>query len=686
MSFANEMLSCRCNASNGNAMRLAARSLLSILADTSRPSRATSCCSRASRAVTTNVQRRALRSFPQGEEHAFKRNFWRDINGKRCMSTRPVWTDNDKQALMASLGGMRETELKKQMVYYKGEGPGQFHSPKTFGRMVEALATHLLSGAPKTYKKVSVPIPALHSLLYDYSLETLRELARFLNLETNDERRMTYVTAIHERVRKAQVGSQSQPFKLNDITAAELTHLAIKDLMPIVESLGLEISKRKSATIRSILSYIELNRTDLHVRATVEMIARLSRPNIFSAEIPITPDGRIGGRCRRPSTVVSKKAAQILCLDKPVHALGASWDGASPAVLQWKELLDKRDDDTLAKGARLIPKQDLLRLALGYGLQPGPVESAVQVFRRICQHVVKGEPRSPNIRLSKLPLPELQEKARSFGLTPSGTREVLLKRLQDHLTYVRNAPTPSSIVAIDVGPSNTGYVHLALPNTLPSNIKDRDKGATDEVLSRPRILDWALLDLEVSSMDFPGVAMACKQLLDERCYKPEAQVYLVERQTWRVVFGKLTVPPQLIASLVTEAVLLGMLLERRGEPATSVLPAYVSRHFSLNDPASIQTSDVKKRQPRSKRAKKITAVHVVKKILEDQDVDCSKELLHVFNTTKKKDDMSDALLMALAWRDWWFAAKAEAAAQLEIDSQEQAVAEEGEMAEERMMA
>ncbi|TPX69256.1 hypothetical protein SpCBS45565_g02512 [Spizellomyces sp. 'palustris'] len=600
------------------------------------------------------------------------------------MSTRPGWTDNDKQAIKASLGGMREGELEKQLLYYKGEGPGQFRSPKTVPRMVEALATDLLSGEYETNKRISVPIPALHSLLYDYPLETLRELARFLNLETKDELRMTYVTAIHERIRKVQVGPQSQPFNLNNISAAELLHLTNKDLMPIAESLGLETSNRKNATIRSILSYFQSNRTDVHGRAIMEKIAQLSRPNIFSADIPITPDGRIGGRRRRSR--VARKKAQILCLDKHVEALRASWDGASPAVLQWKELLDKRDDDILGKGARLIPKQDLVRLALGYGLQPRPAESAVQIFHRIRQQVVKGVPRAQSIPLSELQVQELQEKARSFGLSPSGTREVLLKRLQDHLTYVRNTPTPSSIVAIDIGPSNTGYVHLALRSTLPSNIKSRVKGATGEVLSRPKILDWALLDLEVSSMDFPGVAMACKQLLDDRCYKPDAQVYLVERQTWRIVFGKITVPPKLIASLVTEAVLLGILLERRGEPAISVLPTYVSRHFSLNDPASVQTPGVKKGQVRSNRAKKITAVHVVTKILTDQDVDCSKELIHIFNTTRKKDDMSDALLMALAWRDWWFSAKAEATAQLELDSQEQAVADEGEMAEERMVA
>ncbi len=53
------------------------------------------------------------------------------------------------------------------------------------------------------------------------------------------------------------------------------------------------------------------------------------------------------------------------------------------------------------------------------------------------------------------------------------------------------------------------------------------------------------------------------------------------------------------------------------------------------------------------RTKKGQSVGIVQRLLEqEQALDISPKCLKAFKREKKKDDMADALLMALAWQGW----------------------------------
>jgi SAP domain len=68
---------------------------------------------------------------------------------------------------------------------------------------------------------------------------------------------------------------------------------------------------------------------------------------------------------------------------------------------------------------------------------------------------------------------ELKELSRSLGLSPAGTKSDMQERITSHVTAAKLHPI-KSLVAIDVGYKNLGFVHISNSSKL-------------------KIIDWGLL-------------------------------------------------------------------------------------------------------------------------------------------------------------------------------------------------
>lgn len=92
------------------------------------------------------------------------------------------------------------------------------------------------------------------------------------------------------------------------------------------------------------------------------------------------------------------------------------------------------------------------------------------------------------------------------------------------------------------------------------------------------VKDWMLIKPDVSNeyniLDF---SLKCRKILDQGLYSENADLYLIERQSWRQGFKK-SIPLSILRSNAFEAILMGTLLERgkhKQLPVVSVLPSII---------------------------------------------------------------------------------------------------------------
>jgi hypothetical protein len=90
------------------------------------------------------------------------------------------------------------------------------------------------------------------------------------------------------------------------------------------------------------------------------------------------------------------------------------------------------------------------------------------------------------------------------------------------------------------------------------------------------VKDWMLINpempLEYNILEF---SLKCRNILDKGLYVENADLYLIERQSWRPGF-KQSIPMAILRSNAFEAILMGTLLERgkhKQLPVISVLPS-----------------------------------------------------------------------------------------------------------------
>ncbi|SAL99713.1 hypothetical protein [Absidia glauca] len=234
--------------------------------------------------------------------------------------------------------------------------------------------------------------------------------------------------------------------------------------------------------------------------------------------------------------------------------------------------------------------------------------------------------------LQTLKAAELQQVASACGVTMYGTKSVVTERLTTHFANLYDQAArrgssiatlddllPPSVLSFDMGYRNLGFVQLS---------KDR------------HIKAWQVLDLELTNFHASAMVPIVRQFVHDRI-RPLMVPHLhivIEQQRARSASSHGIFEHTLRVNTV-EALLWSTLSEI--EPHCPMEPI-------LRQPVDKLWQDDLDLTLHKKKA----SVALVKGWLEQGTVVCPDELVTMFMTAKKKDDLSDSLMQALAFYRW----------------------------------
>jgi hypothetical protein len=222
---------------------------------------------------------------------------------------------------------------------------------------------------------------------------------------------------------------------------------------------------------------------------------------------------------------------------------------------------------------------------------------------------------------------ELGNLCRRFGLTQVGNKSVLVDRIATHVHHVQRLNFPARLIAIDVGTVNLGYALLEFD------------------LYKTKLLDWKLLCPEMpKEYNVQKYAMQCRSILDNGLFRPDVGLYLIERQSWRSLGPRQSIPHAIIKSTIFESLLMGMLMERGNHQVVvdSILPGLVSDFIEF----------APKEKTNRYKSKKEFGVAKATEWIESNSIESTPALKEYFYKSKKRDDLSDSLLLGLAYTHW----------------------------------
>jgi hypothetical protein len=247
--------------------------------------------------------------------------------------------------------------------------------------------------------------------------------------------------------------------------------------------------------------------------------------------------------------------------------------------------------------------------------------------------------------LSTQKVAELKQIATQSGVISSGKKSELVDRLVNHFHSLQNnkeetKKARSSVLSFDLGYRNLAYCHLS-----------RDA----------KILDWARVDLDLPSFHPSVIAPVVRQFIRNKVLNnlKVADMVLVEQQRARSG-GSFAVLESTLRVNCVEAVLWGGLCEAADlvkRPELKMAPLIrqsVDRVWQAELDAVIlenpqRFSKIKAGYYHKKQAGSL----LVQKWLDTNTVvNCSEEFKTMFGAEKKKDDLSDCLIQALAWYKW----------------------------------
>jgi len=218
------------------------------------------------------------------------------------------------------------------------------------------------------------------------------------------------------------------------------------------------------------------------------------------------------------------------------------------------------------------------------------------------------------------------------GISSSGNKNEIFNRLKEfHDSITDELDSISTVLSIDLGLKNLAMIRM-----------------TKEY----EIIDWNKYDLELASSSFnPSNFNNQIKLFVSNNIKDEDKVILIERQRHRT-FGRAQIPESIIKMFGLELLLYSHLDNER-KSVRGICPRAISSFFELacSPSASLPPSSPHS-SPNSNvnRNKKKNAIIKVDKILKDNNYPIHYR--QFFENEKKKDDLADCFLQAMAFFKW----------------------------------
>lgn len=225
-------------------------------------------------------------------------------------------------------------------------------------------------------------------------------------------------------------------------------------------------------------------------------------------------------------------------------------------------------------------------------------------------------------RLKSLKKDALTDLCRNAGVDTSGTKPELAHRLIARFehTLKLQSPLPPEILSIDIGWRNFSYCRM-----------DSHNG---------KIKDWARLDLGADDTNEQYDPIRYGQTIHKLCNQiltAEKKAIVVERQRYRSKSAASVFEWTIRANTVEAMVHANIQSRQHDWEVETVFPRRVAMYYFPNESKITKSMRMK----------------LVKGLLDGSgEVKISKTSMEMFAAEKKKDDLSDSLLQALAWREW----------------------------------
>ncbi|KAJ3276982.1 hypothetical protein HDV01_000034 [Terramyces sp. JEL0728] len=215
------------------------------------------------------------------------------------------------------------------------------------------------------------------------------------------------------------------------------------------------------------------------------------------------------------------------------------------------------------------------------------------------------------MHLAKLKKQEVVNHCLKFGLPLTGTKPELIDQI---IQQCETLKIPREVIAIDVGTTNIGYVHMQLSGHTPSK----------HIL---KVKEWKLVDPNFpKSFDLVNYS----KLLHDNIPRKDV-LYLIEKQSYRL---GTRIPYGVLKTNAIEALLCGLLVNQ----VEQISPQSVAKYYDM---------------PKSNyKEKKKKSVELATGLISNGKIALSEKDRRMFESEKKKDDLSDCLLMVHAYFQW----------------------------------
>ena len=219
---------------------------------------------------------------------------------------------------------------------------------------------------------------------------------------------------------------------------------------------------------------------------------------------------------------------------------------------------------------------------------------------------------------SGMKIKDLQKLLKQVGSNTSGTKQVLIESLASRINFLKTLDQ-TKITAIDIGTKNLAFITMDISSP------------------KPKVLEWSKLSPNYNDQYTPiNFCLETRKIFDLNFGK---SFFLIERQT-STSSSWIGTPLSIQRCLAVEVLLISNVLQN-GWGVDQISPRTISTYFDITSKKKID--------------KKKESVELVGRLLKKVEID--QRLAGYFSSQDKKDDLSDAFLIAYAFSEWVKAAR-----------------------------